>query len=274
MPELPEIETIKRVIEPQIQGLTIENITLNRPEIIAHPTAEEFCRNASGQTFSHMTRRGKFLVMHLQNGSKIILHLRMTGCLLTAPADYPPEKHTHIVFHLNNGTELRYSDTRRFGRFWLLQKDETDIYSGAEKLGIEPFSSELDAQYLTDKLGTRKKPIKSCLMEQSIIAGIGNIYSDEILFAVGISPQRPANTLTQDEWQTLAAQIHAQLEYFIDKNSITPEDYLRGKGKDYRNTPYLRVYARSGKPCLRCGDALSKCVIGGRTSVYCPHCQG
>ena len=178
MPELPEIETIKNVIGPQIKGLTIEQITLSRPEIIAHPTADEFCAAVTGQTISFLSRRGKFLILHLKNDSRIILHLRMTGCLLAAPPDHPMEKHTHMILRLDNGTELRFSDTRRFGRFWLIQNGEEDTYSGIGKLGLEPFDQKFDTEYLQDKLGRRKKAIKECLLDQSVIAGIGNIYSD------------------------------------------------------------------------------------------------
>lgn len=133
MPELPELEAIKRVIEPQIQGLAIELVTVNRPEVIAHPGADEFCRRLTGQVFDSMTRRGKFLVIRLKSSDKIIIHLRMTGCLLVTPADYPEEKHTHLVFHLSGGRELRFSDTRRFGRFWLLRKGEADTHTQGRK---------------------------------------------------------------------------------------------------------------------------------------------
>ncbi len=204
MPELPEIETVKRIIGPQIQGLAIESISVRRPEVIAHPAADEFCRRLRGQTFDATTRRGKFLVIRLESGDKVIIHLRMTGCLLVTPADYPEEKHTHIVFRMDNGKALRFSDTRRFGRLWLLQKEEADTYSGMEKLGREPLSPDFTAEYLASKLGKRKKAVKECLMEQGAIAGIGNIYSDEILFAAGIYPARPANSLTGEEWERLA----------------------------------------------------------------------
>lgn len=273
MPELPEVETIKRVIEPQIQGLVIEKATVKRPEVVAHPTAEDFCRRLKGQTISHMTRKGKFLMIHFKNNDRIILHLRMTGCLLLTPADYPQEKHTHIVFSLNNGRELRFSDTRRFGRFWLLGKNEADTYSGISKLGVEPFDTELTAEYLISHWGKRKKTIKECLLEQTIIAGIGNIYSDEILFMTGIYPARPANSLTPVEWEQLAAMIPKQLSYFIEKNRISPEEYLETKGQDYRNTPFLQVYGQESKPCPKCRETLCRIVVGGRGSVYCPACQ-
>lgn len=254
MPELPEVETIKRVIDPQIQGLTIENVTVKRPEVVAYPVADEFCRLLTGQTVSHMTRRGKFLVIQLGSGDRIILHLRMTGCLLLTPADCPEEKHTHITFSLNDGKEkghsieLRFSDTRRFGRFWLLKNGETDTYSGIEKLGAEPLDKLLTAEYLKSLLGKRKKAVKECLLDQSVIAGIGNIYSDEILFTAGIYPARPAISLNMEE-------------------------YLETKGQDYRNTPFLQVYGQEGKACPKCGETLCRIVVGGRGSVYCPVCQ-
>lgn len=279
MPELPEVETIKRVIEPQIQGFVIDKITVKRPEVTAYPAADEFCKRLTGQVISQMERRGKFLVIRLKSDDRIILHLRMTGCLLLTPADYPEEKHTHIVFSLNNGIEkghsreLRFSDIRRFGRFWLIGKDESDTYSGIDKLGIEPFDKMLTAGYLNDRLGKRKKAIKECLLEQNIIAGIGNIYSDEILFTAGICPTRPANSLNSSEWEQLAAAIPERISYFVEVNEITPEDYLETKGQEYRNTPFLQVYGQKGKPCPRCGEPLRRIVVGGRGSVYCPACQ-
>ncbi len=279
MPELPEIETIKRVIEPQIKGLMIDKVTVKRPEVVSYPAADEFCRLLTGQTISHMTRRGKFLMIWLNSNDRIILHLRMTGCLLLTPADYPEEKHTHIIFSLNNGmeeghsTELRFSDTRRFGRFWLLGKDEADTYSGIEKLGTEPLDKVLTAEYLNAHLGKRKKAVKECLLDQGIIAGIGNIYSDEILFTAGIYPARPANSLNMEEWEHLAAAIPERISYFIEVNQITPEEYLETKGQHYRNTPFLQAYGKEGKPCPKCGETFCRIVVGGRGSVYCPVCQ-
>ncbi len=297
MPELPEVETIKRVIEPQIQGLVIENVTVRRPEVVAYPAANVFCKALTKQVISSMARRGKFLIIQLNSGDRIILHLRMTGCLLLTPADYPEEKHTHVIFRLGKVTEqehsaekktftkkvhsieqacsveLRFSDMRRFGRFWLLQKDEIDACSGIEKLGAEPSAPELTAAYLSARFGKRKKSIKECLLDQNAIAGIGNIYSDEILFTAGIYPARPANSLHLEEWEQLAAVIPERISYFILTNKITPEEYLETKGQDYRNTPFLQVYGHSGKPCPKCGETLCRIVLGGRSSVYCPVCQ-
>ncbi|MGI6721233.1 MAG: bifunctional DNA-formamidopyrimidine glycosylase/DNA-(apurinic or apyrimidinic site) lyase [Anaerovoracaceae bacterium] len=273
MPELPEVETIKNVIGPQIEGRIIEGITVARPEVIAHPAADVFCRAVSGQKISSMDRRGKFLSIHLGNDSRIIMHMRMTGCLLAAPPDYPQEKHTHIIMQLSDGMELRFSDTRRFGRFWLIRSGEEDVYSGIAKLGVEPLSAECSAGYLQKRLGKSRKAVKECLLDQSVVAGIGNIYSDEILFEAGIIPMRPAKSLTAEEWQRLAAAIHDSLSYFISKNRVEPQAYLETKGKDYRNTPFLQVYGHGGEPCPKCGGTLSRSVIRGRSSVYCTHCQ-
>lgn len=285
MPELPEVETVKRVLEPQIRGLIITNVTVKRPEITAYPDAEEFCRLVTGQTVSHMERRGKFLIIHLRSHDRIILHLRMTGCLLLTPADLPEEKHTHIIFSLSGSPEnasvpekapaleLRFSDMRRFGRFWLLRENEADTYTGIEKLGIEPFDDALTPAYLMNHFGKCRKTVKECLLDQSVIAGIGNIYSDEILYTAGIYPARPANSLKQEEWERIAAAVPERLTFFIEKNKITSADYLQTKGRDYRNTPFFQVYGRGGQPCPACSHKLYRIVVGGRSSVFCPDCQ-
>lgn len=273
MPELPEIETVKSVIEPKVKGLTIEKVTVNRPEVIAYPAANQFCDLLTGQTISRMERRGKFLLFALDSGDRMVLHLRMTGCLLLTPAEQPEEKHTHVIFELNNGMELRFSDMRRFGRFWLIRAEEKDTYSGIDKLGSEPFGDGLTAYYLEACFGKRKKPVKMCLMDQKSIAGIGNIYSDEILFSARLHPGRPASSLSAGEWARLAETIPEVLAFFIEKNAVTQEEYLRGKGQDYRNTPFLQVYGREGGPCKVCKTSLCRIVIGGRSSTYCPVCQ-
>lgn len=273
MPELPEVETIKRVIEPQIQGRMITKVAVRRPEVAAYPEADEFCRRLTGQAVYHMARQGKFLIIHLENKERIVLHLRMTGGLLLAPAQCPEEKYTHVVFSLDNGTELRFSDMRRFGRFWLLREEETDTCTGMDKLGLDPLAPACNAEYLSSHLSKRRKAIKECLLEQTIIAGIGNIYSDEILFTAGIYPARPANSLKQTEWERLAEAIPERISYFIEKSAITAEEYLETKGRDYRNTPFLQVYGHGGSPCPKCRETLCRMVIGGRSSVYCPVCQ-
>lgn len=272
MPELPEVETVKGVVNPQITGRTILSVTVNHPQVIAAPEMEEFCRKLNGQQITGMQRRGKFLTILTEN-CRVTLHLRMTGSLLVTPVDYKMAKHTHVIMRLDNGMEIRFIDSRRFGRFWLLDADEEDTITGIRKLGPEPFDDVLTARYLQEKFAGKKKAVKECLLDQSIIAGIGNIYADEILFRAGIHPQSQAGSLSLEELAKLAEVVPQTLSYYIEKNQISPEDYLAGGGWDYRNTPYLRIYGHGGEPCPACGMILEKKVIGGRGSVFCPGCQ-
>lgn len=273
MPELPEVETVKRIIEPQLVGQTILPVSVNNPQIIAHPDTALFAELLTGQMVQRMSRRGKFLTVHFENGDRMVIHLRMTGQLLVTPADYPVEKHTHLIAALSGGRQIRYIDVRRFGRFWYLQADETDAVTGQDKLGLEPLDGELSADYLKARLGGRKKSIKEMLHDQSVVAGIGNIYSDEILFEAGLYPEEKFVSLNIDDWNNLAAKIKEVIAWGITTNEMTAAEYLAGAGKEYRNMPDLRVYGREGQSCSRCGATIERIVIGGRSSCYCPVCQ-
>lgn len=274
MPEMPEVETIRRIIEPQVAGQMISDVTINHPQVIGYPDVECFKSLLTGQTIKSMSRRGKYLTFHFANGDRMVLHLRMTGQLLVTPKDYLEEKHTHLIVDLSGGKQIRYIDVRRFGRFWYLKADETDEITGQDRLGVEPLDHALTADYLKAKLGKRKKPIKEMLHDQSIVAGIGNIYSDEILSAVGIFPGEKCADLSDTDWKMLAEKIKEVITWGIETNQMTPEEYLAGKGKEYSNIPNLRVYGREGQQCRKCGLTIERIVIGGRSSCYCPKCQG
>lgn len=271
MPELPEVETVKNVLAPHLIGRTIADVDVFNASVIARPAPSAFSQRLRGQSIAELSRRGKFLTLHLADGDSVVLHLRMTGCLTIEPKDTPTEKHTHVVFTLDDGNELRYEDTRRFGRFWLIEKGEDDAYSGKAKLGIEPFA--VTDAYLRLAFGASKKPVKALLIDQSILAGIGNIYADEICFAAGVRPDKAGNALTDDELSRLCAVIPERLTYFIEKNEIEFDDYIRAKGREYRNTPFLQVYGRANQPCSVCGMPLIGQRLSGRSNVYCPHCQ-
>lgn len=273
MPELPEVEIIRKIIEPQIKEETIRSVKINHAQIIAYPEQELFVQSLTGQTVKNMTRRGKFLTIHFEGGDRLVLHLRMTGQLLVTPAAYPEEKHTHLIAELSGGDQIRYIDVRRFGRFWFLRADEKDMVTGQDKLGIEPLEDGLTADYLQDKLGKRKKSIKEMLHDQSIVAGIGNIYSDEILYAAGIYPEEKCSDLDDADWNWLAGAAKEIILWGITTNEMTPQEYLEGRGKEYRNMPHLRVYGREGQLCSHCGQTIERIVIGGRSSCYCPVCQ-
>lgn len=273
MPELPEVETIKRIIEPQIADRKIEEVEIFNAQIIAHPSADMFRQQLIEQNFIGMSRRGKFLSFRLNGGGQLFLHLRMTGQLLAVPKDYPLEKHTHLIIHLDNGNQVRYIDVRRFGRFWYIEKDESESITGIDKLGIEPFDEQFTAEYLKNKLANKKKSIKEMMLDQSVIAGIGNIYSDEILYLTGIYPETKCTELTDDDWEKLSKVIPQELSWAIEINLTTPEEYLASKGKEYRNTPFLKVYGHEGKQCSICNSLFEKIKVGGRSSCYCPKCQ-
>ena len=273
MPELPEVETIKRIIEPQLAGRQIESVNILNSQIIAYPSADEFAVACPGKTIKAMSRRGKFLTIHFEDGSRVSLHLRMTGQLLVMPDDYPVEKHTHLIMNLSDGKQLRYIDVRRFGRFWYFESNEEDTITGMDKLGTEPDNPVLTGAYLMDRLGRKKKAIKEMLLDQSVVAGIGNIYSDEILYASEVYPEIKCAELTKEAWDTIAANIKKVIALGIDLNKMTPEEYLEGKGKEYRNTPFLKVYGHEGKQCEKCESTFEKITIGGRSSCFCPVCQ-
>ncbi|MEE4563913.1 DNA-formamidopyrimidine glycosylase [Paenibacillus polymyxa] len=270
---MPEVEVIKRILEPQTTGNLIETLEILNNQIIAYPDAEIFTKMITGQTIINMSRRGKFLTIHFKSGDKLVLHLRMTGQLLVMPKDTPMEKHTHLLIYLEGGNQLRYIDVRRFGRFWFFKKDEIDVLTGQDKLGLEPLDKNLTSHFLKGKLGKRKKAIKDMLHDQSIIAGIGNIYSDEILYAAGIYPETKCTAMDDEEWGRLAKQIPEVIAWGINTNEMTPEEYLEGRGKEYRNISHLRVYGRAAQLCLVCQTVIEKISLGGRSSCYCPECQ-
>ena len=247
---------------------------VGNPQVIAYPGEVTFVKQLTGQTIKNMSRRGKFLSIHFESGDCVVINLRMTGQLLVTPVDYPEEKHTHLILNLlSGGNQIRYIDVRRFGRFWYLKKGEEDTVTGLDKLGVEPLDDTLTAEYLKEMLGKRKKTIKAMLHDQSIVAGIGNIYSDEILSEAEIYPEEKCTDLTDGNWENLVVTIKEIIAWGNNTNEMTPEEYLAGKGEEYSNIQNLRVYGREGQLCRKCQSTIQRIVIGGRSSCYCPLCQ-
>ncbi|NLF80602.1 MAG: bifunctional DNA-formamidopyrimidine glycosylase/DNA-(apurinic or apyrimidinic site) lyase [Clostridia bacterium] len=273
MPELPEIETVKRTLTPLICGATIQSCRIIRPEVIKHPAPGDFALLLRGQRIASAGRRGKYLLLNLTGGDTLIAHLRMTGRMLCAPPEHALPLHTHVVFELDNGCELRFADTRRFGGLWLQRAGETDDFSGKQRLGPEPFDACFGADYLKARLGKRRITIKQGILDQAVVAGLGNIYADEALYLAGIAPDRRTDSISYAEWQAMAAAIIPVLESAIAHNGTTFSDYLDGAGREGQNLPYLQVYRRTGQPCRHCGTAIARIKVGGRSSHYCPVCQ-
>jgi formamidopyrimidine-DNA glycosylase len=273
MPELPEIETVKRTLTPLLPGRRIEAVSVIKPVVVAYPTPEVFAARLTGTTVRGLGRRGKYLLIMMDSGDTLIAHLRMTGRFLYTPAGHQQKPHTHVVFSLDNGSELRFSDVRRFGRLWLIAAGEQDTVSGIHKLGPEPFNAVCGAAYYRDKLAGRRINIKQGLLDQAVVAGLGNIYVDEALFAAGIDPRRPVAHISVAEWQALAEAIPRILQKAIENNGTTFSDYLDGQGNAGRNLPHLLAYGRAGQPCLNCETTMERLVVAGRGTTYCPQCQ-
>lgn len=270
MPELPEVETVRSILLPHIVGQKITTTTISLPKVIANMQPKEFIAKMQGQTITNFTRRGKFLTLHLDSGAYVVVHFRMTGTLTVENTQTSPEKHTNLRLTFANGQELRYIDSRGFGHWWYFEPNEKDT-SGQQLLGPEP--ENVTSEYLHQKLTKRQAPIKSLLLDQHIVAGVGNIYADEICFRTQIRPDRAGNTLTKPEIEKLAVNIPAVINEFIQIHRVPFSDFINSKGKSYQKSTNRLVYGRSSEPCQKCGHALIGTRIGQRSSVFCEHCQ-
>ena len=269
MPELPEVETIINQLRPRLVGRRIVAVRVGWERIVDRPPVEVFCRHLRGQAFAEARRRGKFLLFPLQRGDTLLVHLRMTGRLLLQPAGVQPDRHTHVVLTLDDGQQLHYRDVRKLGRLYLVD-DPQEVIGG---LGPEPLSADFDAAALAARLAGRRARIKSLLLDQRVLAGLGNIYADEALFRARIHPLRPAESLTAEEVTRLHVAIREVLAEAIEAQGSTFRDYRSAAGQPGRFQERLRVFRRQGKPCPRCGAPLERIRVGGRGTHFCPRCQ-
>ncbi|HZK43363.1 MAG TPA: bifunctional DNA-formamidopyrimidine glycosylase/DNA-(apurinic or apyrimidinic site) lyase [Syntrophomonadaceae bacterium] len=267
MPELPEIETVKKGMQVNI-GAKITNIEIYREDIIK---AKDFdSSELYGQTISNIRRRGKFLIFNLEKDYNVIFHLGMSGRFYMIDASEEiSEKHVHIVIHLDNQKKLLYQDTRRFGGVWLVK----DLFAFFTKMGVEPLTKDFNADYLYKITRKRKIAIKSLILNQHLIAGIGNIYADESLFMAGIRPDKKAGLLTFDEADKLCKAIKQVLKNAIKERGTTFSDFRDSYNQlgNYQN--FLQIYGRTNEKCFNCDTLLERQKIGGRSSHYCPKCQ-
>lgn len=273
MPELPEVETVKRTLNQLIVGKKIEHVTVNLPRIIQLPDDPMlFASMLEGHTFERVERRGKFLRLIL-DGLVLVSHLRMEGRYGVYDSEEPIEKHTHVIFHFTDGTELRYKDVRQFGTMHLFLPGEEWVNPPLNKLGLEPLDEDFTVQRLRSVLGHRRGKIKSLLLNQLYIVGIGNIYADEALYAARIHPERSPESLSNQEWRRLHEAIVHVLQESVEKGGSSIKSYVNGQGEMGMFQQELSAYGREGEPCERCGRPLRKIVVGGRGTHYCPNCQ-
>lgn len=274
MPELPEVETYVRDLTPLLRNRTVTAVEVFWPRIIAVPTVVEFTEAMVGQRFTSFGRRGKYMLLGLASGDTLIIHLRMTGHVTVYDQPVTPDKHTHVVFALADGGQIHYQDSRKFGRLWLVANTTAVLY----KLGEEPFAAAFDVAYLAAKLAGRTSPIKALLLDQAVVAGVGNIYADETLFRAGIHPTRPGNSLSQNELTRLHEAIQSVLGQAIDhhgsslgRSSI--QNYARPGGEAGEFQGEHKVFQRTGNPCLHCGQPIERIIITQRSTHFCPTCQ-
>jgi len=270
MPELPEVETVRQdLLAVGLVGHRIEGVTVRWPRHIATPSVEEFRVRLSGQEVLDVRRRGKYLIFALSGGDYLLIHLKMTGQLLFREATAPADAYTHTVFHLDCGHELRFSDTRKFGRVYLVSDPQT-VVGG---LGPEPLDDAFTAEELGRLLTQRRGRLKSLLLNQEFLAGLGNIYADEALFLARIHPLRTADTLSPSEVKELYRAIQKVLRQAIAGRGTSVDRYRDASGEKGTYQEELLIFRRTGEPCPRCGGPVERIVVGGRSTHFCPICQ-
>lgn len=270
MPELPEVETTRLAIAPQMTGQIISSVTL-RAARLRLPLSPELPRQLSGQRIESISRRGKYLLFNCTDGT-LLLHLGMTGHLRLIASDTPPGKFDHFELHLDNGNSLRFHDPRKFGTLLWLTEDPYSHPLLAE-LGPEPLSTEFTAEYLYRKSRRRSVAIKTFIMNSKIVVGVGNIYANEALFLAGLNPLQTAGSLTLEQTERLTLSIKRQLEEAIACGGATLHDYLKATDNPEYFPLKMNVYGRGGERCNGCGGVLQADRLGGRSTVWCPLCQ-
>lgn len=270
MPELPEVETVARGLQSSLVGCTITGARVHWPRTIAFPEPDAFVMRIVGRRIESVGRRGKYVVVGLDEGY-LLIHLKMSGRLRVVPATEPQNKHTHTVFDLGSGQQLRFHDVRKFGRIYLVQ----DIAQVTAKLGPEPLAEDLTLDAFRRLLARRSGRLKALLLNQQFLAGIGNIYADESLFYARLHPLRKADSLSPEEQRDLYKAIRQVLSRAVEGRGTTLDDqgYVDANGQAGAYQDQIAVYSRSGEPCLVCGEAIERIIVGGRSSHFCPQCQ-
>ncbi len=293
MPELPEVEFLRRSLDPHIKGRVIQSVDLRLAKQVRNLGAAEFCRRLTGQRILSTSRRGKYLLIHLK-GEVLVVHLGMSGQvsfwdhkkkgsggfsvhpvtgLQRAVGQHEPDKHTHALFLLDHGDRIQYRDIRQFGRLLLLKPTAVDSFPTFARLGLEPLGRGFSYAAFRRAMQEKKGMAKALLLSQSTVAGLGNIYADEALFRARIHPKRRMETLSEDRWKALHKAIPEVLRQGLKNRGTTLMDYRSAEGAMGSNQERLLAYGRAGLPCKRCKTVLVKIQVSQRSSVFCPACQ-
>ncbi|MFC1873235.1 bifunctional DNA-formamidopyrimidine glycosylase/DNA-(apurinic or apyrimidinic site) lyase [Chloroflexota bacterium] len=269
MPELPEVETVKNELSPHVIGRTVTGVTLFWEGMVHQPSAAEFRSRLVGQRITASARRGKYLMFNLASGESLIFHLKMTGSLLLKPLSEDPGRFIQAIIHLDGNSGIYFRDPRKFGVMWLAKSAASVV----RKLGPEPLEDSFTPQLLAQRLANRKAPIKALLFDQTFIAGVGNMYADEALFAARIHPLRPGDSLSPEEIEHLHHAIQQVLRAAIGNKGASTDTYFRPDGT--RGTAHFQfqVAHRRHQNCLVCGGPLQRITVRNRGSYFCPRCQ-
>lgn len=271
MPELPEVEIVRRDLEPHVLGRRVGSVEVLWERSIATPAAPEFVCRLTGRVITGVDRRGKFLLLRLDSGETLAVHLRMTGRLLLRPVGAAPDPYLRVRIVLEGGVELQFADQRKFGRLYLLEPSALEAL--LSRLGPEPLDTQAGREQFLALLRRRRGALKPLLLDQAAIAGLGNIYADEALFRAGLHPLRRAETLTEEERVRLYEAVQETLQAAIEHGGTSIATFMSALGTYGRNQEYLLVHRRAGKPCPRCGTPIERIVVGGRGTFFCPRCQ-
>jgi formamidopyrimidine-DNA glycosylase len=267
VPELPEVETVRTQLEPSLAGRTLSSVEILDERLTRPFDPQQVAAKLEGERVADVDRRGKYLVLQFQSGRVLLVHLRMTGSFRRDDAT-----HVRAVITLDDGSAVLYRDVRRFGTWLLLEPHEVDAYLG-ERLGEEPLGPRFTSRRLEARLAGRRAPIKALLLDQRVVAGIGNIYADEALWYSRVHPLRPGGDLGRDEIRALHRGIRRALRVGVERQGATLSDYATPNGERGRMQEEFKVYSRTGEPCPRCGTPIERTRAGGRSTHYCPHCQ-
>jgi formamidopyrimidine-DNA glycosylase len=269
MPELPEVETIKTELSPHVIGRNIKGVTLLWDRIVREPSAEEFRSRIIGQKIVSLARRGKYLLVSLNQGDLLIIHLKMSGSLLLGRDSQEPPRFTRAIIHLDRGMNIFFRDPRKFGLMRLVKDKESVV----GELGPEPLEPEFTPDLLQKLLAKRQAPVKALLCDQNLIAGIGNMYADEALFAAGIHPLRTGASLSPEETKRLHQTIRQVLQAGIGNKGASIENYYRPDGTTGKAHFEFKVAHGRGTNCPNCGTTIQRIVVRGRGTYFCPKCQ-
>lgn len=273
MPELPEVETMVRDLAPRLVGHSITRLDASFPGSVVYPTYEEFEQRVVGQEIAGVSRRGKYAIFSLASSDALIIHRGMTGSLLLRSPSDPLEPYVRLLFELDNGSQLRFNDPRKFGKVFVMDAAGADRPMPWAQMGPEPLNGAFTLKTFRSSLQGRTGLIKPLLLNQRLVAGLGNIYVDEALYLARIHPQRAADTLKPAEIKRLHAAIRAVLAAAVEERGTTFSNYtdIEGRAGSYQQS--LLVFQKAGAPCARCGTEIVRRVVGGRGTHICPKCQ-